>query len=245
MLRSMEDQCLVDSPVVDSRQSLMLFVPAEDRGQAQEGTVVQGQDPLESCIAPYRLDSVNEKLLHILGTLPFHEGGGRTETRRLQSEDEASEFAESVAEYQLGHQFAGGGFGDIWRAQKRTSSVLFCKKYLTVFVVENNKEETGFVLKRLKSERGEDAFLSGLREAYFGSLFQQEPHEENNHIVIPLSLALNLCFEQLLCFCSCYFLFFVLYVVLCFRCVSWSRLSWNMEMKCGLCFEMKVCLCIR
>lgn len=125
-LRPIDDQCRVDSSV-DDRQSLMLFIPADDRGQGPEGRVVHGQDSFESCIAPYRLDSVNEKLLNILGRLPFHEGGGRTETRRLQSEDEAPEFVESFTEYQLGHQFAGGGFGDIWRAQKRTSTLRFDK----------------------------------------------------------------------------------------------------------------------
>lgn len=188
MFRTIDDQCRVDSPV-DDRQSLMLFVPADDRGQGLEDRVVQGQDSFESCIAPYRLDSVNEKLLNILGTLPFHEGGGgRTETRRLQSESEAPEFVESFTEYQLGDQFAGGGFGDIWRAQKRTSILLFNMRYLTSLLLENNKEEAGFILKRLKSERGEDGFLSGLREAYFGSLFQQQPLEENNHIVRPLCL---------------------------------------------------------
>ncbi|KAK9917046.1 hypothetical protein WJX75_000279 [Coccomyxa subellipsoidea] len=70
-------------------------------------------------------------------------------------------------DYMLESQrFAQGGFGEVWRAERRT-------EHRGKGICD---EDGTFVLKHILVNKGEEAHLSGLREAYFGKLLQGSQH---------------------------------------------------------------------
>ena len=80
-----------------------------------------------------------------------------------------------------GGAFAGGAFGEIWRARRRCPAAAARGE-------EGGNEEKGsesnegdhcdggkdLIVKRLRIERGQDMLEAGLREVYFGELLSRE-----------------------------------------------------------------------
>ncbi|CAN6439617.1 unnamed protein product [Victoria cruziana] len=127
--------------------------------------------------------------LSLIGSVPLHDG--------LSNASDSSEYESSASRYILRKKFNRGSFGEVWLAyQSNCSKGGLSLKFRKIVdgcyhgvasmsldedgYVKNNSSvahipdpdmEDLYILKRIMVEKGNSAFLSGLREKYFGEIF--------------------------------------------------------------------------
>eukprot|EP01135_Chromosphaera_perkinsii_P009291 Nk52_evm43s1705 gene=Nk52_evmTU43s1705 len=74
-----------------------------------------------------------------------------------------------TGKYEFRLKFARGGYGEVWKAKGRRKAK---PGFEGEWDGEYGNNAADFVLKRMLIEKGENVYLSGLREIYFGSLFR-------------------------------------------------------------------------
>lgn len=109
-------------------RSVMLFRPMQSQ---LVGFDASPSDPKrvtpESCIAPYYLETVDVNVVQLLGALPRQDALLPSKPTGTSLKQDSTEFFELHSHYKLQKKFAGGSFGEIWRAVLRKESIKICK----------------------------------------------------------------------------------------------------------------------